>query len=89
MKFKILTGLVTGLVVSASTSVLFCQPTRAGNHSLFSNVAQIGNSDLLAQQKAEDFLKEGEEKYQKGDRQGALEAFSKAIGLNPIYVEAY
>jgi len=29
MKFKILTGLLTGLVVSASISALFCQPSRA------------------------------------------------------------
>ena len=155
MKFKILTGLLTGLVVSGSTTVLFCQSSRAGNNSLFSNgtlkyintgilnaepgvcaavnkddyctnrtllftlkprsdadaslkklpkfdltvvpftnsqnysVAKIGNSDLAAGEKAEDFLIQGEEKYRKGDRQGAIEAFSQAIELNPNYVEAY
>ncbi|MCC3413835.1 MULTISPECIES: COP23 domain-containing protein [unclassified Microcoleus] len=35
MKSKILTGLLTGLVVSYSTSALFCQPSRAGNNSFF------------------------------------------------------
>ncbi|TAD96104.1 MAG: hypothetical protein EAZ96_26260, partial [Oscillatoriales cyanobacterium] len=35
MKSKILTGLLTGLVVSASTTALFCQPSRAGNNSFF------------------------------------------------------
>ena len=155
MKFKILTGLLTGLVVSGSATVLFCQSSRAGNNSLFSNgtlkyintgilnaepgvcaavnkddyctnrtllftikrrsdadaslkklpkfdltvvpftnsqnysVAKIGHSDLVAGEKAEDFLIQGEEKYRKGDRQGAIEAFSQAIELDPNYVEAY
>ena len=149
MKFKILTGLLTGLVVSGTTTVLFCQSSRAGNNSLFSNgtlkyintgilnaepgvcaavnkddllftlkrrsdadaslkklpkfdltvvpftnsqnysVAKIGHSDLVAGEKAEDFLIQGEEKYRKGDRQGAIEAFSQAIELDPNYVEAY
>ena len=37
MKFKILTGCVTWLVVSATTSLLFCQPSRAGNESFFNS----------------------------------------------------
>jgi hypothetical protein len=65
MKFKILTGLVTGLVVSATTSIFFCQPSRAGNARFFSHVAQIDNSDLAAGEKAEDFFIRGEEKYRK------------------------
>ena len=35
IKSKILTGLLTGLAVSASTIALFCQPSRAGNNSFF------------------------------------------------------
>ncbi|TAH20339.1 MAG: hypothetical protein EAZ09_14390 [Oscillatoriales cyanobacterium] len=35
MKSKILTGLLTGLVVAASTAALFSQPSRAGNNSFF------------------------------------------------------
>ncbi len=155
MKFKILTGCVTGLVVSITTSVLFCQPSRAGNESFFNSgtlkyistgimnaepvvcaavnqddtctnrtllftlkqgsdadatlkklpkvdltvveftnsqkysVAKIANSDLATETKAEDFLIRGEEKYRKGDRQGAIEDFSQAIELNPNYVNAY
>ncbi len=34
MKSKILTGILTGLV-AASTSALFCQPSRAGNNKFF------------------------------------------------------
>lgn len=155
MKFKILTGLLTGLVVSASTTALLCQPSRARDNSFFSkptlkhintgilnaepvvcaavnqddtctnrtflftlkqgsdadatlkklpkvdltvvnftnsqnySVAKIGNSDLVAEQKAEDLLIQGEEKYKKGDLQGAIEDFSQAIVLNPNYAEAY
>jgi tetratricopeptide (TPR) repeat protein len=154
MKFKILTGCVTGLV-AYTTSLLFCQPSGAGNDSFFNNrtlkhintgimnaepvvcaavnqedtctnrtllltlkqgsdaeatlkklpkvdltvveftnsqkysVAQIGNSDLAAATKAEDFFIRGEEKYIKGDLQGAIKDFSQAIVLNPNYAEAY
>jgi hypothetical protein len=35
MKLKILTQLLTGLVVSVSTTALFCQPTRAVNNRFF------------------------------------------------------
>src|SRR4028119_1750451 len=139
MKFKILTGILTGLV-AYTTSLLFCQPSSAGNDSFFNNrtlkhintgilkaepvvcapvnqedtctnrtllltlkqasdaeatlkklpkvdltvveftnsqkysVAQIGNSDLAAATKAEDFFIRGEEKYIKGDLQGAIAA---------------
>ncbi|WP_445241756.1 tetratricopeptide repeat protein [Microcoleus vaginatus] len=154
MKFKILTGLLTGLVAS-STNVLFCQPSSAGNYSFFNNgtlkyintgilnaepvmcaavnqedtgtnrtllltlkqgtdtepslkklpkvdltvveftnsqkysVAQIGNSDLAAGTKAEDLFIRGEDKYQKGDYQGAIAAYTQAIALNPKYAQAY
>jgi hypothetical protein len=35
MKFKILTGLLTGLVMSDTTTALFCQASRAGNNNFF------------------------------------------------------
>ncbi|MEG3958309.1 tetratricopeptide repeat protein [Microcoleus sp. herbarium2] len=155
MKFKILTGCVTGLVVSTITSVVFCQPSRAENESFFNSgtlkyistgirnaepvvcpavnqddtctnrtllftlkpgsdadaslkklpkvdltvgeftnsqmysVAKIANSDLAAGTKAEDLFIRGEDKYQKGDYQGAIAAYTQAIALNPNYVQAY
>jgi len=155
MKLKILSGCVTGLVVSSTTSVLFCQPSRAGNESFFNSgtltyistgimnaepvvcaavnqddtctnrtllftlkqgsdaeatlkklpkldltvveftnsqkysVAKIANSDLAAGTKAEDFFIRGEDKYQKGDYQGAIAAYTQAIALNPNYAQAY
>ena len=53
------------------------------------SVAKIANSDLAAGTKAEDFFIRGEDKYQKGDYQGAIQAFSQAIVLNPNYAQAY
>ncbi|MEG4580244.1 tetratricopeptide repeat protein [Microcoleus sp. MON1_C5] len=154
MKFKILTGLLTGLV-ACTTSVLFCQSSRAGNDSFFNNgtlkyintgilnaepvmcaavnqedtgtnrtllltlkqgsdtedtlkklpkvdltvveftnsqkysVAHIGNSDLAAGTKAEDLFIRGEQKYEKGDYQGAIATYTQAIALNPNYAQAY
>jgi tetratricopeptide (TPR) repeat protein len=154
MKFKILTGLLTGLV-ACTTSVVFCQPSRAANDSFFNNgtlkyistgimnaepvvcaavnqddtctnrtllltlkqgsdteatlkklpkvdlivvefthsqkysVAPIGNSDLAAGTKAEDLFIRGEDKYQKGDYQGAIATYTQAIALNPNYAQAY
>ena len=35
IKSKVLSGLLTGLVVSLSTSAIFCQPSHAGNNSFF------------------------------------------------------
>jgi len=35
MKSKVLTGLLTGLVVSLSTSAIFSQPSHARNNSFF------------------------------------------------------
>ncbi|MEP6498359.1 tetratricopeptide repeat protein [Microcoleus vaginatus] len=154
MKFKILTGLLTGLV-GITTNVVFCQPSRAANDRFFNNgtlkyintailnaepvmcaavnqedtgtnrtllltlkhgsdteatlkklpkvdltvvefsniqkysVAQIGNSDLAAGEKAEDLFIRGEQKYEKGDYQGAIATYTQAIALNPNYAQAY
>jgi hypothetical protein len=47
MKLKILTGLLTGLVVSASTTALFCQPTRAGNNNFFCGTLPYISTGIL------------------------------------------
>ena len=144
MKFKILTGFLTGLV-AYTTSLLFCQPSRAGNDSFFNNrtlkhintgilnaepvvcapvnqddtgrnrtlpftlkqgsdaeatlkkrpkvdltvveftnsqkysFAKIANSDLAAGTKAEDLFIRGEDKYQKGDYQGAIATYTNFL----------
>jgi tetratricopeptide (TPR) repeat protein len=39
--------------------------------------------------KADDFLIQGRDKYEKGDYQGAIQAFNQAIQLNPNYEDAY
>jgi tetratricopeptide (TPR) repeat protein len=125
MKFKILTGLLTGLVMSATTTALFCQASRAGNNNFFwgtlpyistgiLNAEPVFNERILidtsvrllasaqvdvgvkvssasvpTHPKAEDFFIQGNDKYEKGDYQGSLAAYSQAIVLNPNYVEAY
>lgn len=38
---------------------------------------------------AEDWLKTGNEFYQQGNYQNAIEAYTKAIELNPDYATAY
>ena len=44
---------------------------------------------MATEAKAEDFFIQGNDKYEKGDYQGALAAYSQAIVLNPNYVEPY
>ena len=125
MKFKILTGLLIGLVMSATTTALFCQPRRAGNNNFFCGTlpyistgvlnpeavfnerilintsvrllapaqvdvgAKVSSASVATDPKAEAFFIQGNDKYEKGDYQGALAAYSQAIVLNPNYVEAY
>jgi tetratricopeptide (TPR) repeat protein len=125
MKFKILTGLLTGLVMSATTTALFCQASRAGNNNFFCGTlpyistgilnpepvfnerilintsvrflasaqvdvrVKVSSASAPTDPKAEDFFIQGNDKYEKGDYQGALAAYSQAIVLNPNYVEAY
>jgi tetratricopeptide (TPR) repeat protein len=125
MKLKIFTGLLTGLVVSVSTTALFCQPSRAGNNNFFCGTlpyistgilnpepvfnerilintsvrllasaqvdvgVKVSSASVPTDPKAEDFFIQGEEKYEKGDYQGAVAAYNEAIVLNPNYAEAY
>ena len=51
--------------------------------------AKVPSPAVVAATKAENFFIQGNEKYQKGDYQGALQAFSQAIVLNPNYAQAY
>ena len=47
MKLKIFTGLLTGLVVSVSTTALFCQPSRAGNNNFFCGTLPYISTGIL------------------------------------------
>ncbi|MEO6862081.1 MAG: tetratricopeptide repeat protein, partial [Microcoleus sp.] len=99
MNSKILTRLLTGLVVSIVTSLINCQPSAARNNSLVSripiNASRIDVSVPVAielsaiEQTAEEFYNQGVAKYNKRDYQGAIEAYDRAIKLNPNYVDAY
>jgi tetratricopeptide (TPR) repeat protein len=100
MNCQILTGLLTGLVVSTTASLINCQPSYAENHQLSGGIPINSNLRLLASAKvdlgvevarelvaaeptAEDFYNQGGEKYKKGDYQGAIESWDRAIGINP------
>ena len=47
MKLKILTGFLTGLVVSASTTALFCQPSLAPNNPFFCETIPYISTGIL------------------------------------------
>mgnify|MGYP000400250165 CR=1 FL=1 len=47
---------------------------------------QISSVSVVAGTKAEDFFMQGNDKYKKGDYQGAVEAYTQAIVLNPKYL---
>lgn len=53
MKFKILTGLLTGLVVSTTTSLVNCQPSHAENKSLLLGIPINPNVRLFAAAKVD------------------------------------
>jgi tetratricopeptide (TPR) repeat protein len=81
MKFfnKLPIALIGAVAISAIT-----QPT-----AVFAISVQVPSASVAAATKAEDFLIQGEEKYDKGDYQGAIAAYTQAIVLNPNYAEAY
>ena len=81
MKFShhISIALIGAVAISAIT-----QPT-----AVFAISAKVPSAAVAAGTKAENFLLLGQEKYQKGDYQGALAAYSQAIVLNPNYAQAY
>ena len=76
---KLSLALIGAVAISA-----IAQPT-----AVFAISVQLPSASVVAQTKAEDFLIQGEEKYEKGDYQGAIAAYTQAIALNPNYAEAY
>ena len=76
---KISIALIGAVAISA-----IAQPT-----AVFAISAKVPSITVAAEPKAEDFFIQGNDKYEKGDYQGSLAAYSQAIVLNPNYVEAY
>ena len=77
--YKISIALIGAVAISA-----IAQPT-----PVFAISAQVPSATVAAGTKAENFLLQGNEKYKKGDYQGAIKAFSQTIVLNPNYAQAY
>jgi tetratricopeptide (TPR) repeat protein len=69
-------------LISAVAIIAIAQPT-----AVFARSAKVTSVSVAAELKAEDFLIQGEEKYEKGDYQGAITAYDRAIALNPNYAE--
>ena len=80
---KIFNKRTIALIGAVAISAI-AQPT-----AVFAIPVQVPSASVVAQTKAEDFLIQGEEKYDKGDYQGAIAAYTQAIVLNPNYAEAY
>ncbi|UNU19683.1 tetratricopeptide repeat protein [Microcoleus vaginatus PCC 9802] len=56
---------------------------------VFAISAKVPSAAGAAGTIAENFFIQGNEKYKKGGYQGAIQAFSQAIVLNPNYAQAY
>src|SRR4028119_1862952 len=72
------------VLIGAVATMAIAQPT-----PVFAISAKVPSAAVAAGTKAENFLIQGNEKYKKGDYQGAIQAFSQAIVLNPNYAQAY
>ena len=81
MKFfnKLPIALIGAVAISA-----IAQPT-----VVFAISAKVPSITVATEPKAEDFFIQGNEKYEKGDYQGAVAAFTQAILLNPSDAQAY
>ena len=80
---KIFNKLQLALISAVAISAI-AQPT-----PVFAISAKVPSASVTAGTKAENFFIQGNDKYQKGDYQGAIQAFSQAIVLNPNYAQAY
>jgi tetratricopeptide (TPR) repeat protein len=71
-------------LIGAVATMAIAQPT-----AVFAISAKVPSITVAAEPKAEDFFIQGHEKYEKGDYQGAVAAFTQAIMLNPNDAQAY
>jgi tetratricopeptide (TPR) repeat protein len=68
-------------------------PINTGLRLLASSQVDLGvkvpSAPVATGPKADDFLIQGGDNYQKGDYQGAIQALNQALQINPNYAEAY
>ncbi|WP_293128288.1 tetratricopeptide repeat protein [Microcoleus sp. bin38.metabat.b11b12b14.051] len=75
------TGFNLGIPINTSLRLLASTRVDLG--------VKVPSAPVATGPKADDFFIQGEDKYQKGDYQGAIAAFDRAIQLNPNYAPAY
>ena len=75
------TGFNLGIPINTSLRLLASARVDLG--------VKVPSAPVATGPKADDFYIQGNEKYNKGDYQGALVAYNQAIQLNPNYAKAY
>ncbi|WP_293145067.1 MULTISPECIES: serine protease [unclassified Microcoleus] len=75
------TGFNLGIPINTSLRLLASSQVDLG--------VKVPSAPVATGPKADDFFIQGGDKFNKGDYQGAVAAYSQAIQLNPNYAEAY
>jgi tetratricopeptide (TPR) repeat protein len=75
------TGFNLGIPINTSLRLLASSQVDVG--------VKVPSAPVATALKADDFYIQGRDKYEKGDYQGAIQAFNQAIVLNSNYAEAY
>jgi tetratricopeptide (TPR) repeat protein len=75
------TGFNLGIPINTSLRLLASSQVDLG--------VKVPSAPVATGPKADDFFIQGEDKYQKGDFQGAITAYDRALKINPNYAAAY